>query len=265
MLSLKKTVRRVFKAILAARHRSTAVRGEKPSASKPHAENYFKHATNWHDDMITHVIVERNRYRVFFLATLGLSLVLGISIAVLSPLKTLIPVVLHQSDAGISYLTVNKPLVFHSSVEQVKSDIARYVVLRESYDPVTYARQEKTLTLFGSPQVNTVLLREQQQKNSVMNQIKNKGYSSVLVRNVQITDSQLTSNELHAINQAIVTFDVSYHSYNNDKTTTVPYQATVSWQYQGMPTDLNAGYLNYSGFTITSYHQQRMIALRSAA
>lgn len=95
---------------------------------------YFKEAKRWADDHFGRLELSRHRYQAAFLIGLTLNIVALVVIAMLAHYQTLVPLLVHHYDNGVTTVEPieNKDTPFNRS--QVESDIIRYIELREAYD-----------------------------------------------------------------------------------------------------------------------------------
>ncbi|MCL9685741.1 VirB8/TrbF family protein, partial [Legionella maioricensis] len=113
----------------------------------PSLTRYFTHARSWADDTFGRIDQSRKRYQVAFLTSMTLNVMALIAVALLSQYQTLIPLLVHHYDNGV--LTVDAVANKHTPMnqDQVRSDIARYIQNRESYDASSYRAQFELIHL----------------------------------------------------------------------------------------------------------------------
>lgn len=217
-------------------------------------EAYFREARSWHDDIFTNVLVSRNRYKAAFLGAVGLSGLLAVAVVMMLPLQKIELVVVHQNSDGYVWVTTTKPSQKFSHTEaQVKAEIANYVELRESYDPASYYTQGKLVKYFSSEDVENQFLQYQTDPNAPIQTLGKSGTRQVSIQGINLLSSdQIPQGITQSSNVALVTFTVK-DTQSNGGVTSTPYQALISWTWQGEPTDQEASWQNYDGFTITEY------------
>mgnify|MGYP003322420576 CR=1 FL=1 len=128
---------------------------------KKESEDYFEQARSWADDLYTCVVASRNRYRFFLYISLGFVCLLMMCIAMLIPSQHIEPLIIHQYDDGRVSVERMHSHYTPSSVAEVKSDLVRYVVTRESYDAIGYDHQYRLTSLLSSPQVSRGYAKDQ--------------------------------------------------------------------------------------------------------
>lgn len=223
--------------------------------------DYFTLATNWADDMHATIVASRNRYKLAFYVALLLSIFLAIAIDLLIPLQRLQPLLInHYQDGRVSVQPVSSS---KASQAQIESDIVRYVVNRESYDPVSFAEQYSLVNLLSDAATAEDYNRQQSasNKNSPINVLGNKGYRTVHVDSVVFLDKESfnkgkpKSKQNHQ-NLAQIEFTIEDHAEDSNNKT-IPLTVLLSWKYRGMPSDPEDQWRNWDGFTVVRYDVQQ--------
>jgi len=115
-------------------------------------KNYFVEARSWADDMYTAAIISRNRYKLAFFVAMGLAVLLTIAINGLIPMQHMEPLLVnHYEDGRVSVQPMKQPYS-PTNQAQVESEIVRYVINRESYDPSSYDTQYSLINLMSNPE-----------------------------------------------------------------------------------------------------------------
>lgn len=242
-----------------------AQRVKKARRNKPthtddlHTERaYFKTAKSWADDRFTALFVSRHRYQVAFWGMTGLSGLLALCIAVLVPTQHTELVVVHAGPSGYTWLSTTTPReVAPLRWARTQAEIAHYIQLRESYDPLLYAYQTREVKLFSTPDVQAQYAWSQSntRTSAPINVLGAKGYRTVVVNNVLRLDSSTKSTAARDkhVNLAQADYVVIDHVWGQHQTIKTPYTALVSWQYRGVPRDPSAMLNDWDGFTITKF------------
>lgn len=222
---------------------------------------YFDEAKSWADDMYASVSASRNRYKLGFILCSILIFLLVILISFLVPAQHLEPLIInHYSDGTTSVAPIKKNYK-PSTQAELESDIVRYVSAREGYDFESFDKNYKLVAVMSSGSVFNKYRSEQSiaNKNSPINQLKNKSFRQVDVRNVLIIDlkSKNKKSNNHHKNLAEVTYEVTTHNMSTGRTKTKPYKSLISWTYKGMPESPNLRWLNWNGFTITKFSKSQ--------
>lgn len=231
------------------------------SASK---KNYFVEARSWADDMYTSAIISRNRYKLAFFVAMGLAILLTIAVDGLIPLQHMEPLLVnHYQDGRVSVEPMKQPYA-PTNQAQVQSEIVRYVINRESYDPSSYDTQYSLINLMSNREVAKQYINAQStgNKHSPINVLGNNGFRSVHVDSVVFLDSELEnkdkpkSQQTHH-NLAQINFIITDHFKDSARQKTTALTALVSWDYRGTPSDPNDMWRDWDGFTITRYTVQQ--------
>ena len=191
----------------------------------------------------------------------GLSALLVISVCMLIPIQHTELVVVHQGESGYTWVSTTKP---HEKLPQnwarTRSEIAHYVMARESYDPLLYGYQTKDVNLFNTSQIQAEyeMAQDSHNKTAPINLLADKGYRTVMINNIMMMDSasQNKNGVGNHVNLAQVDFVVEDHFFGAHRTVKIPYTALISWRYDGIPSDAYRKFKNWDGFKVTKYAVQ---------
>lgn len=108
-------------------------------------------ARDWYADRYQAVYVSRNRWFVTAWATLALALVQGIALVCMLPLKTSVPFLIKEETSGavttVTRLDGDASITYNEVVQ--KYFLARYLIARETYDPVDLAENYRAVNLMS--------------------------------------------------------------------------------------------------------------------
>ncbi len=225
--------------------------------------SYFVEARSWADDIYTAAIISRNRYKFAFYLSIGLAVLLTIAIDSLVPLQHMEPLLVnHYQDGRVSVQPIKQPYA-PTNPAQVESEIVRYVINRESFDPTSYDTQYSLVNLLSSNFVAKAYRHTQSsaRASSPINRLGTHGFRTVHVDSVIFLDTELNNNDKantkHHHNLAQVNFSITDHDRNSALQKSKAFTALVSWQYRGMPSDPGDQWRNWDGFTVTRFTKQQ--------
>lgn len=231
------------------------------SQSNKALQTYFKEARRWADDNFARIEVSRNRYQAAFLLAMVLNFFSVGAVAVLANLQTLVPMLVHHYDNGITTIEPLSPANAPLNKTQVESDIVRYISNRESYELSSYRAQFDLVSLLSSASVNDEYLREQDKSNPVapINTLANQGFRSVHIYSINFLDNlifnekDLTKNHHNVVE---VVFTLTDTDKQSGKQTVQHYNALLSWHYLKPSDAPHLRWQNWDGFQITRYSKQ---------
>ena len=224
-------------------------------------DGYFKTARSWADDIYTSMIVSRNRYKMAFYIMGVFAVLLLLCVLVLVPVQHTELVVVHEGASGYTWLSTTS-LHYHPSMNWIReqSEIANYIIARESYDPLLYKYQIEKVKLLSTQEIQAEYELSQSSSNKLapINIIGAKGYRTVIVNSIFRLDSENKNREGQSkkdrhIDLAQVNFIVVDHLFGQNKKITTPYSGLVSWRYDGVPSSPDDMMKNWDGFKITKY------------
>lgn len=227
-------------------------------------EDYFASATNWATDRVTMNEQSRARYQAAFFASMGLNIVAMCSVLALSSLHTLVPMLVHHYDNGVTTIEAVNNKAAPINRAQIESDIARYVTNRESYDISSYRAQYNLVTLLSSTGVAKEYSTHQKasNKSAPINVLNHKYTRSVHIYSINFLDNLMTNdkeaikNKKNHANLAEVVFTVSDSDKDTGAKITQSYNALISWQYNKPSASPEIRWQNFDGFEVTRYSKQ---------
>lgn len=225
---------------------------------------YFKEAKSWADDNFGRVERSRNRYQVAFMTAMGLNVAAIIAVSILSHYQTIVPMLVHHYSNGV---TTVEPIDEKKAVinrTQIESDIVRYVMHREAYEPSSYRTQFDLVNLLSNDTVQNEYLREQDKANpeSPITTLGTNLKREVHLYSINFIDSLLNNeNDIHKNHQnlAEVVFTLKDTDKQSGKTTETHYNALLSWRYTNPPDSPELRWKNWDGFEVTRYSKERRV------
>jgi type IV secretion system protein VirB8 len=251
-LRIKQIVLRYWRLLLQrqASHQSK----ERKSAGD---DNYFKEAISWADDVYLAAVVARNRYRSALIAAIAVVFVLLFCMVCLIPVQHLQPLLVHHYEDGRVVVEPVAASAIVNNGNQIDNDIVRYVVNRESYDPIAYEEQYRLTGLLSDSAIAEAYIHQQSASNAaaLINVLANHQYRTVHIDDVVILDrTELNKKQQqHHRNLAEVHFVVTDHQISNGAVHSYPYTVLLSWEYQKPSLDPEVRWRNWDGFVVTHY------------
>lgn len=199
--------------------------------------DYFKQAREWADDRYQAQARKARHWFIAFCLQTVCVVLLVLGLIFLLPLKTLVPLVIHQNhltgEVWVEQpknwnLTENRPLI--------ESDLVRYVIARETVataDDVVRRKQ--------------VLLRTQAKLVGDYQQQRQQQYAEkILLRKIRVEDVVF-------INDSLVKVDLVTMTKTSRGVQYQPWVVTLRWSYQGTPKSKALAWDNWNGFLVTYY------------
>lgn len=226
-------------------------------------EHYFQLSRTWSDDYYATMISSRDRYRIAFFVAMALSAVLAFSVIILSHIHEYIPLLVHHYDSGaVSVSQVGSDNVPENQAE-VESELVRYIISRESYDPTFFAEQYQLVSMMSDSSVSRDYHAQQNAENtdSFIHYLGTKIIRTVKVEEVSFLDKEdwnrTDKHDKNHKNLAEVRFIVTDKNAHSGQETKTPYVVMLSWIHRGIPTDPDARWQNWNGFTVTHYQRNQ--------
>lgn len=221
-------------------------------------KEYFNRARSWADDNFSQIEQSRNRYQLAFVLSMGLNIAASIALAVLANYQTLIPMMVHHYDNGVTTVEALKDAALPLNRAQVESDIARYIENRESFDVASYRAQFDVVNLLSASSVASEYLKEQDKsdKDSPINLLGANGSRAVHLYSINFLDKELLNKDdidANHGNVAEVVFSLKDTDKSGGKITESHYSALISWQYLTPSKSPNERWKNWDGFQVTRY------------
>lgn len=222
--------------------------------------SYFEQATSWAEDYNMTVTVSRNRYRVAYMVSMAIILMMTLGYVMLLPLKSVQLAILHKLQGGDSYITmVDQKAKFKVSLPQVRYDIANYVKNRIGYDPNTYMYSNELIGLLSNANTFQEYVEAQTSKNAPIKVIGHDG--SISIKDINITFLTQASESVGRHKLPNIAMLIYTAVSRNNKTHTeneVKYRATISFEYGKLPTNEVDLLNNFDGFKVTSFKSSKI-------
>jgi type IV secretion system protein VirB8 len=223
--------------------------------------DYFNRARTWADDHFGQLQQSRNRYQLAFMLAMGLNAVACIAISILANTQTLVPMMVHHYDNGVTTVEPITQTSAPMNKAQVESDIVRYITNRESFDVNSYRAQFDLVTLLSSGTVRNEYLREQDksQKDAPINVLGAQASRAVHVYSINFLDALIFNDDdlpKNHQNVAEVVFTLTDMDKEHGTTTQHHYNALISWSYSKPSDSPAARWQNWDGFQVVGYSKK---------
>ncbi|MCX7116929.1 MAG: type IV secretion system protein [Legionellales bacterium] len=226
-----------------------------------HLNAYFKRASSWADDQFGRVEQSCRRYQAAFLVAMGCNLVSMCVIGMLAHYQTVVPMLIHHYDNGVT--TVEPIANDHVPLNhaQVESDIVRYIQHREAYDVSSYRAQFELVNLLSDNTVEKEYLTEQDKSNPAapIRMLGNHVKREVHIYSINFLDAMLANEkDIHKDHHSLaeVVFSLTDVDKLSGKTTVSHFNAMISWHYRAPPESPQSRWHNWDGFEVTRYSKQ---------
>ena len=220
-------------------------------------KDYFNSARSWSDDRFYMLLSSRYRYRCLTVVLAVVMVILLVVILLLIPTQHLEPLIIHHyQDGRVSVEKVKKGSVVTNHA-QLENDLVRYVVNRESYDPMAYEAQYRLILSMSDRSVSQSYVDDQRSTNvsSLIHQLGNQRYRTVLIDNIIVLDQDVhgkTDHEVHH-NLAEVHAVLIDHSLDTAVKRSQAVSIILSWNYSAPSLDPDVRWRNWDGFQVTHY------------
>lgn len=209
----------------------------------PPADNQ---AYDWFSDRYQSIVVSRNRWLVVALLALGLTVCQAIALICLIPLKTSVPFLIQEEKTGA--ISTIQPVVGDASItygESVKKYfIGRYLILRETYDPLDLTNNYNAVSLMSDTD-------ETQRFNQVLS-ANNK--SNPVAVYADHTRRLIRIKSISFLNEttAQVRFNATEKKFNESENVSA-WIATLGFRFGSPPALDSERLVNPVGFLVTTY------------
>ena len=178
----------------------------------------------------------------------------------LIPIQHLQPLIIHHYTDGrvtVDPVTDSSLLLDRA---QLENDLVRYVVNRESYDPMAYADQYHLILWMSDSAMAGSYIDSQRSTNSssLIHQLGSHRYRTVHIDNVVILDEMPTDPNTRGNhhNLAEVHAVLVDHSLNTSVKRSQAVSVIMSWEYTKPSMDPDIRWRNWDGFQVTHYQKK---------
>lgn len=220
---------------------------------KENIQDYYKQARGWQYDVFDSVVLSRDRYRKAFNYIAIFCVLLLVIMAAMLPMRKIVPILAHEDANGQYYVTMaDKNYNFEHTPAQIKSELYHYVKNFEGYSITSFNLASSYVKAQSSKQVFDQYAGHVSTSN-LLEKLGKKGFRQVNVDYIQLVNSKHNQGQLHAQNQAIVTFEIIDKYYTGQVIDSKKWQAIINWEYKGLPSTPEEQFINFDGFTVTGY------------
>ena len=135
------------------------------------SSEYFKLATSWSDDYYARMMASRNRYQIAFFVAMGLCGLLTVTTMMLAHSHEYIPLLVHHYESGSVTVVPANDHAAPKEQAEIESDLVRYIINRESYDPASFTESYQLVNLLSDLSVAKTY-QEQQNVNDAQSYIQ---------------------------------------------------------------------------------------------
>lgn len=166
-------------------------------------------------------------------------------------------VVLRRNAAGQVWVTQPKGPIT-ATAAATRANIARYVRLRESYAAADYARQYRLVNRLSTPSVALAYRRKEspKTKRSLASRLGREGIREIKIEDIVLfpfDPTKVYSNKQVARPYGEVHFKSFEFSGKTQQPVIQDHRAILSWNYHGLPSNMEDRLTNWMGFRVYSY------------
>lgn len=226
-------------------------------------KDYFERASGWADDQFATLGASRKRYRFICAGLLVVCGLMTLSILILSHTREYIPLLVHHYDNGAVSIEQAQNHARPRDQAQIESELVRYIVNRESYDPTSFSQQFKLVNVMSDRVVSKRYQQQQDANNAkaLINQLGGDQVRTIHIEDINFLDLASRNQKKQTIhkNLAEINFVLTDRDVSSGKMTRTPKVAIVSWRHTGVPENPEVRWLNWDGFTVTHYQLNQRI------
>lgn len=228
-------------------------------AANKQNDEYFTLAKDWHFERLEIAQLNATRWFICFIVACILIISLTCSIIIMTPLKTIVPLIIHQNTiTGESWVEKPDKRYVPDTDAQTQSDIVRYITSYESYTSADLNQRFHLIIELSNNNVRKEYadLESNNNKNSPVNLLGMTGIRTVHIEDIVFIDKENNQEPKHfniaPQNLAKVDFTTDTTDQNGTKKTE-SWVATISWVYKGLPQNQQEAWDNWDGFLVTAY------------
>lgn len=234
-------------------------RANKNNTKHSSAIDPYAVAEDWYFDRYQIQQVIANRWQLAFWLQLAFSGALIIGILCLLPLKSWEPIVIQRNSiTGEVWVDPGRTHYLPQNSAEIESNLVRYVVARETYSSIDAAARFQQIIFSSSSDIAKAYENSIDPHNVTSSAalLGNNGLRIVKVEDVIFLDAAETLAHHHSKHTPLpklAKVDFITTDTVGEVTTQHTWVATISWEYLGTPNDKEAAWVNWNGFTVTSY------------
>lgn len=219
---------------------------------------YFKAGEDWFYDRYESAAINAHKWFKAFLLMGLIALASIVTLIILLPLKTIVPIAIHQNTTtGEVWVKKIEGKYTPENDAQVQSDIVRYLTAYLSYSPLDINQRFDLIKLMSATPVLKQYdeMESDSNPNSPVNLLGDTGSATIKVEDIVFIDKEGVRERRHykfnpSHNLAKVDFSLTTTDKNGASTTSY-FVATLSWEYRGTPQSQSDAWNNWNGFTVT--------------
>ena len=222
-------------------------------------ETHFNAGQDWYADRIESVQIQANRWFIGFVVSAIACILLASAIISILPLKTLVPMVVHQNTiTGEVWIDRPQTEYVPANDSEVQSDIVRYITSRESYTSADINQRFQLVMLLSNSTISKQYSSEQSNdnKSAPVNILRTEGTRTVRIEDIIFIDNA-SVRELrhfrqpsHALAKVDFTTTTTDHLGNKKLENWV---ATIGWEYKALAKTQQEAWDNWNGFKVSTY------------
>lgn len=213
----------------------------------------------WFEENYEHSKIMENRWFVGCIAALFSCILLSLCLIFLFPLKSLVPLIIHQNSiTGEVWVTHPQTPFVPENDAQAQSDIVRYMTARESYSAADLNQRFQLVNRLSRNEIGKAYANEQSNANpkAPVTLLGHEGTRTIHIEDIVFLDKSGIQELRHFKEKSQNLAKVDFSTITTDKTgnkATQAWVATLAWIYQGLPKSQVEAWENWNGFTVTSY------------
>ncbi len=213
-------------------------------------------AKDWFYDRYQMQEVLANRWQLAFWIQLILSLLLVFFLIILLPLKSWEPIVIERdTQTGEVWVRSTQESLPKLSSE-IESDLVNYVVGRETYSTIDHDERYQQIQFSSTPRIFKAYKEADNvnNPNGLSKSLGEVGLRKVVVEDIIFLDGSNVKQKGGSVKPpSIAKVDFTTVDTIGEMTFKKYWVATMTWEYLGTPNRKEAAWINWNGFTVSSY------------
>ncbi len=220
---------------------------------------HFEAGRAWFEENYEHAKIISNRWFVGCIASLLTCMLLSLCLIFVFPLKTLVPLIIHQNSVTGEVWVTHPPTPFVPENDaQVQSDIVRYMTARESYSAADLNQRFQLIVLLSANEIGKHYATDQSNSNpnALVSRLGHEGTRTIRIEDIVFIDKAGLQELRHFKEPTQNLAKVDFITTTTDKAGNKSNQAwvaTISWSYRGLPNNQLEAWENWNGFIVTTY------------